>query len=197
MRLSCSFGRYCYIRLLLGVALAGDMFQKKIGELFNDILNVFGIADGILIAGFDVDGRNYGVRLQQVLWRCMQTNLKLNKEKCLFRYTCTPIFCKVISRHRMSPDPAKVKMLMDMLLPNTKRELQLFPGIVNYLSKFSPMASEVCEPLRRLTSVNAVWNLNKSFQKNMKNLNHSWRKTHAWNTKMSESCYMWKLMHLE
>ena len=29
------------------------MFQKKIVELFNSMLNVFGIADDILIAGFD------------------------------------------------------------------------------------------------------------------------------------------------
>ena len=56
---SCPFCRYWYIRLLLGAALAGDMFQKKIDEFFNNILNVFGIADDILIVGFDADGRNH------------------------------------------------------------------------------------------------------------------------------------------
>ena len=43
------------------------MFQKKIDGLFNDIPNVCGIADDILIAGFDADGRDHNVRLEQVL----------------------------------------------------------------------------------------------------------------------------------
>ena len=37
MTFSCPFGRYLYIRLWFGVALAGDMFQEKIDEFFSDI----------------------------------------------------------------------------------------------------------------------------------------------------------------
>ena len=61
------------------------MFKTKIDELFNDIPNVFGIADDILIEGCDINGRDHDARLKQVLQRCRQANLKLNKEKCLFR----------------------------------------------------------------------------------------------------------------
>ena len=43
------------------------MFQRKINKLLNDIPNVFGIADDILIAGFDADGRDHDVSLEQVL----------------------------------------------------------------------------------------------------------------------------------
>ena len=50
---SCPFGRYQYIRLLFGEATAGDIFQKKIITLFSSMPMVFGIADDILIAGFD------------------------------------------------------------------------------------------------------------------------------------------------
>ena len=51
---SCPFGRYQYIRLPFQAALVGDMFQKKINELFSGIPNEFGITVDILIAGFDV-----------------------------------------------------------------------------------------------------------------------------------------------
>ena len=61
------------------------MFQKKINEFFNDIPNVFDIANDILIKGLYADGRDHEMRLEQVLQRCRQANLKLNKEKCLFR----------------------------------------------------------------------------------------------------------------
>ena len=48
-------------------ALAGNMFQRKINRLFSDMSNVFGIADDIPIAGFDVDGRDHDASLEQEL----------------------------------------------------------------------------------------------------------------------------------
>ena len=56
MTFSCPFG----------VALAGDMFQKKIDELFNDIPNVFGINDDIVIAGFNASGTDHDARCKQL-----------------------------------------------------------------------------------------------------------------------------------
>ena len=43
------------------------MFQKEIDKLYNNICNIFGIADDIIITRFDEDGRNHDVRLKQVL----------------------------------------------------------------------------------------------------------------------------------
>ena len=81
---------------------------------------------------------------------------------------CIPFFLEVISRCRVSPDPVKVKALMDMLPPKTKRELQSFLGIVSYLSKFKPMTAEVCKPLHRLTSFKSLdvkQNISRNIQK--------------------------------
>ena len=46
------------------------MFQKKIDELFSGILNVFGIADENLIAGFDERSKDHDEILEKVLWIC-------------------------------------------------------------------------------------------------------------------------------
>ena len=51
-----------------------------------------------------------------------------------------------------------------MLWTKRKRELQSFLGIENYLSKFSPMTMEVCEPVQRLTSVVTEWTWNRTYQ---------------------------------
>ena len=59
--------RYGYIQLPFGVAPAGDMFQKKQDEFFHGILNLFGIADDILIAWFGKLGRDYDATLDEVL----------------------------------------------------------------------------------------------------------------------------------
>ena len=49
----CPFGRCRYARLLFGKTSTGDMFQRKIDELFNGLPNAIGISDDILIAGFN------------------------------------------------------------------------------------------------------------------------------------------------
>ena len=52
---------------------------------------------------------------------------------------------------------------MDMPPPNNKKELQVFLGIIIYLSKFSPGTTEVCDPLGRLTSSKVTWTWNASY----------------------------------
>ena len=56
---ACQFGRYRYKRLPFAAVPVGDMFQRKIDEIFKDLPNVFGIADDILVVGYDVDGKDH------------------------------------------------------------------------------------------------------------------------------------------
>ena len=51
---SCLFGRYRYIRLPFGGDAHQWYVQRKIGEVFHELTNLFGIAEDILIAGFEL-----------------------------------------------------------------------------------------------------------------------------------------------
>ena len=64
---SCPFGRYRYKWLPFGAVPAGDMFQWKIDEIFNDMPNVFGIADNILVIGYDKDGADHDEAVYNML----------------------------------------------------------------------------------------------------------------------------------
>ena len=132
--------------LPFGAALTGNMFQCKIDNIFNDMLNVFGIADDILVIGYDKDGADHDEAVYSVPRQCQDVNLKLNKE-CHFRCTSILFFGKVVSREGIQPDPQKIRTLTEMPVPKNKRELQAFLGIINYLGKFSPGTAEVCKPL--------------------------------------------------
>ena len=160
----CPFGRYWYKHLPFGAVPGGNMFQHKINEIFNDMPNVFSIADDILVIGYDKDGTDHNEAVYHVLSHCKEVNLKLNKDKCHFRCTSIPFFGKVVSRKGIQPDPQKIKVLTNMLVPKNKRELQVFLGIINYLGKFSPGMAEVCEPLQKLTSSKMTWTWNTSYQ---------------------------------
>ena len=65
---------------------------------------MFGIADDIVIAGFDDMGRDHDATLDKVLRICRYTSLKLNKGKCLFR--CTKILFFIEVRLQEVPDDA-------------------------------------------------------------------------------------------
>ena len=144
---ACPFGRYCYKCLPFEAAQPGNMFQRKIDEIFNDIPNVFGIADNILVIQYNKDGADHNKAVYNVLGRCWDVNLKLNNDKCHFRCISIPFFGEVVSRQGVQPDPQKVRTLTEMPAPKSKRGLQSFLGIINYLGKFSPGTKEVCNPL--------------------------------------------------
>ena len=58
------------------------MFQYKINKIFNDMPNIFGIADDILVIGYDEDGKDHDEAVYNVLRQCKEVNLKLNKDNC-------------------------------------------------------------------------------------------------------------------
>ena len=125
--------------------------------------NVFGIADDILVIGYDKDGADHDEAVYKVLKWYQDVNLKLNEEKCHFRCTSIPFFGEVISRQGIQPDPQKVKALTEKPPPKNKKELQAFLGVINYLNKFSPGTSEACKPLRKLMSSKVTWTWNTSY----------------------------------
>ena len=66
----CQFGRYRYKHLPFGAVPVGDMSQHKIDEIFNDMSNMFGIADDILVVGYNDNGRDHNETVHNVLQRC-------------------------------------------------------------------------------------------------------------------------------
>ena len=76
----------------------GAMFQHKTDEIFNGMPNAFGIADDILVIGYDKDGTDHDEAVHNVLRQYQDLNLKLNKDKCYFRSTLIPFFSEVVSR---------------------------------------------------------------------------------------------------
>ena len=120
---ACSFGRCRCKHLLFEEALVGNMFQHKINKIFNDMPNVFGIANNILVIGYDKDRTGNNEAVCSILKWCQDVNLKLNKDKCHFRCMSIPFFGEVMSREGVKPDPQKIRALTKMLAPKSKREM--------------------------------------------------------------------------
>ena len=74
------------MRLPLGAALAGDIFQRKMAEIFKELPNVFGMADDILVASYNNDAPIMTRMLQQVLHIFREETSNLMKRKAIFKF---------------------------------------------------------------------------------------------------------------
>ena len=85
----------------------GNRFKCKINEIYNDIPNLFGIADDILVIGYEKDGADHDEAVYSVLKWCQDGNLKLNKDKYHFRCTSNTILSQSSVKGRHPPRSTK------------------------------------------------------------------------------------------
>ena len=69
---ACQFGRFRFTRLPFGVVPVGEMFQWNIDNIFEELPNVFSIADDILIVGYHTNGRDHNRTMRPVMKICCQ-----------------------------------------------------------------------------------------------------------------------------
>ena len=143
------FGRYRYKRMCFGLKDAQDVFQRQIDATFGDIEGVIGIADDLIIYGFDDDRKDHDATLHAVLNRARQTGVKFNREKMVISARKIPFFGHILGADGLQPDPAKVSAINAMTSPTDVKQLQTFLGMAMYLSQFTPRLATVSAPPAR------------------------------------------------
>ena len=63
----------------------------------------------------------------------------------------------ILGTDGLQADPKKIAAIRDMPRPTDVQGVQRLIGVITYLSKFLPQLSSVCEPLRRLTDSQAIF----------------------------------------
>ncbi|KAL2090027.1 hypothetical protein ACEWY4_014715 [Coilia grayii] len=142
------FGRYAYKRPPFRINTAGEIFQRLMTEMFEDMDGVQVIVDDILVWGQTKEQNNQ--RLKQVLDRVREKNIKLNPEKCTFGAHEVKYMGHILTAEGLKPDPQKVEAVKKMQKLTNKTELQTYLGMITYLAKFLPQLSTVTAPLRTL-----------------------------------------------
>ena len=120
----------------MGLSLASDVFKMIIKDIIKGLPGVINIADDLLIFGSTIE--EHDKNLVAVLERCKEIGLTLNPRKFKFKCKMVPFFGNVVSDKGILPDPKKVQSIKNWPSPKSPKELQLFLGAVNYLSKFIP-----------------------------------------------------------
>ena len=149
------WGKYRWLRMPFGLKVSGDVFQERLDRVIRLVPRVLGLRDDILIHGA-TENTHDGTVL--VLCKTARlNNLSLNTKKMQFKSTD----CKFFG-HRLTPDcirvhPKKIEAIIQMDPPQNVANLWSFNRMINYLKKFSPVLSELSEPLKRLCKTGVKW----------------------------------------
>ncbi len=160
---STPFGRYRWLRMPFGISSAPEEFQRRVLEIVEGLAGIETIADDILVFGsgdtYEAAEADHNRNMIALLERCRERKLKLNKNKLRFKCRSIKYHGHLITSEGLKPDPAKVEAITQMPKPDDKKAIKRLIGMANYLAKFCPNLSDVCEPLRRLTVEHAefVW----------------------------------------
>ena len=143
-------GRYRYTVMPFGITVAGDVFQRKLVQYFGQIAQVIVIADDIMVVGNQPNHRDHDVALTNLLETARKSNICLNFNKLAYKKTEVDFFGETYTTDGCKPAQSKVSAISEMPPPTSKKHVQSFIGMVNYLSKFSARLSDLTEPIREL-----------------------------------------------
>jgi hypothetical protein len=141
--------------LPFGIVSASEVMQCAMSNIVEDIPGVEVIIDDILVTASTL--QEHDERLEMVLKRARENNLKLNKNKCEFRKREVQYVGHLLTSEGVKPDPEKVRAVENMKAPTDKKSLMTFLGFIQYLSKFLPNLSSKSDKLRVLLKKDIVF----------------------------------------
>ena len=159
---STPWGLYRLLRLVMGVTVSADVYQKYMTSNFQDIEFTKCFIDDFLIFGKpDADKvgtpeaaasaiRNHDEALEKTLQRCSELGLTLNEKKCFFGVEEVDFYGNSVSIKGFKPLRNKVDAFMKSKDPTNKKELRSFMGTCAHLIKRLPELAELAKPLNEL-----------------------------------------------
>ena len=76
----------------------------------------------------------------------------------------------IVSAKGFTPDPEKIRAIIEMLPPESKQDLRRLLGMVNYLSQYIPNMSEITAPLRSRLKKDVQWSWHDEHRKSLERI---------------------------
>ena len=125
-----------------------------------------------MVVGNQPNHRDHDVALTNLLETDRKSNIHLNYDKLAYKKTEVEFFGETYTTDGCKPAQSKVSAIVEMPPPTSKKQVQSFIGMVNYLSKFSARLSELAEPIRELCKDKVTFNWGQEHQAAFKQMKH-------------------------
>jgi hypothetical protein len=147
---TCKYGLYEYTVMSFGLTNAPAFFMHLMNKVFMDYLDTFVVIfiDDILI--YSKSEAEHEKHLRLVLQRLREHKLYAKLSKCEFWIDEVPFLGHVISKGGIAVDPGKVKDVLDLVVPQTVKEVRSFLGLAGYYRRFIENFSKIAKPLTSL-----------------------------------------------
>jgi hypothetical protein len=130
------WGTFSYECMPFGLSNAGATFQRDMQIVFD---NLIGKIIQIYLDDLTVYSKNrsdhFG-HLKRVLMRCRKFCISLNPSKSIFSVTKGNILGHIFFDSRISIDPERIATILNMPTPTSKKEVQDFMGVINFVRRF-------------------------------------------------------------
>ena len=148
---STPYGHYEYNRMPFGLKNAPATFQRLMNSVLTGMqgLRCLVYLDDIVIYGSSL--KEHNKRLEEVLLRLREANLKLQPDKCEFLRKEVNYLGHIISEDGIAPDPGKLQAIKDFPEPRKVKDIQSFIGLAGYYRKFISDFSKIAKPMTKLT----------------------------------------------
>lgn len=137
--------------LSFGLCNAPSTFQRLMDVVLADLqwTTCLVYLDDIIVFGRTFS--EHLSRLDEVLLKLSQANLKVKPSKCNLFSEQVQYLGHIISAQGVRADPAKVQAVKDWPVPKTQTEVRSFVGLASYYRRFIKGFAELARPLHQLT----------------------------------------------
>ena len=140
------FGRYCWLRLPLGLNVSQYIFQSRMDQHIDGLKGVVSISDDIVVFGENEE--DHDRNLTHLMKQAERNGLVSNSNKCHIKQSCVSFFGNRYTPDGIKPDPDKVRDIRNMPSPQSKEDVQRFLGLLRYLSPFITQLADKTHVLR-------------------------------------------------
>ncbi|XP_061367257.1 uncharacterized protein LOC133310357 [Gastrolobium bilobum] len=151
---------YCYNVMPFGLKNSGATYQRMMNKVFKDQLgkNVEVYVDDMIVKSFDMV--NHVRDLEQTFQKLRKYRIRLNPVKCAFGVAAGKFLGFMLTHRGIEANPDKCKAVLDMIVPQSKKEVQQLTERLAALTRFLPKSAEHALPFFKLLKKEATdgWN---------------------------------------
>ena len=150
------FGLYEFNRMPFGLCNAPGTFQRLMERILGDqrFQALLLYLDDVVV--FSPSFEQHLQRLELVLSRFDQCNLRVKLSKCAFFQSEVSYLGHVISAKGVATDPAKIQAVAEWRTPSSAAELQSFLGFASFYRRFVKDFAGLAAPLHALCALGSL-----------------------------------------
>jgi len=142
------WGRFRFLRNPQGFVAAGDEFNRRTDQVFQDINQFAKVVDDCL--AYDAAFCDHIGRVRQILQRARENGVTFSMKKFLFAREEVPFCGYYVGVEGWRMDPQKTAAIREFPTPTNRTDLRSLLGLVNQFSDFQGDIAKLTQPLRSL-----------------------------------------------